>query len=183
MSAPEGQESLGVPRLDARVSVVETRLDDIERTLRSVSGSLDEIGKAVAGIGKTSPSALLTNLGVVAALGAGLWAMAIRPVEQVTVSNRASIATLTQETASAMSDLRADLVHHLTGEGHPATQKMFAEIETQFSAQSQMMNLRYQEQDRLMRMVWRRLYGEDLPPVDYWPHIGTSPISAAGYAP
>lgn len=55
---------------------------------------------------------------------------------------------------------------------HDALPETLREVETQFAMQSKLTNTRYEAHDRMIRMVWERVYEQDMPGLDYWPEVG-----------
>lgn len=94
----------------------------------------------------------------------------LSPVELRTTSNTARI----EEQASRMDRMFTTMgALSSTVERVETTQReRFAENETQFLALSNQTNMRQSEHDRLLRMLWRRSYGEELPGNGIWPVVG-----------
>lgn len=47
----------------------------------------------------------------------------------------------------------------------------FTEVETQIRGGKNVVNLKFQEMERLVAILWEKVMGSRFPDTDYWPHV------------
>ena len=121
---------------------------------------------------------VLGIIGQVVAIGAALYLMAVRPLETRIDEFKAQVD---RDFASAQIS-RAALESRLEQAQHDAIamREKFKEVETQFLSVSQTRNVQGETVDRLLQLLWRKVFAEDLPPATYFPVVGNRGGSSNG---
>lgn len=159
-----------------------TRLEaDFEAMGRTLTGIADDV-KSIKASRDTNWQLLISTIAVFMALTGALWGLAIRPISveieylkaRTDVANEATSARIDTMTSSLSSKLTLidSRVNESTANQRTTSSKL-EEVETQFMWLADVMNLITQHEETVMAVLWREVYGQDMPRRDYWPlHMG-----------
>jgi hypothetical protein len=71
---------------------------------------------------------------------------------------------------------RADLAHQrITDANLAEIGKQFSEVETQFRWGKDAVNIKFQEHERIIAVLWEQVMTSKYPATDYWPYIDGAP--------
>ncbi len=165
-----------VDDVESRVSRVEERLTGIERGVSALAGSIERLGGEFAAARRPQWQLLVSVLGIMIALGTAAGSI-------IMLAQRGALAPLQTQVAAQAKALeeqggrlgrvqdKAEETARLLAEQIEHSQ----EVETQFKALSNYSALSAYEADRFVRLLWRRTYQEDLPPLAERPTVGNGP--------
>lgn len=144
---------------DSRVVRLDTQVAELTRQVGGLGAAINRIESALSSVGKFNAGNWIAGAMLVLFAGGGLWAMAIRPLDD-------RVNTTANELRRSVDRLD-DLVRRQT-----ATEEAFKEVETQFRMSGIIANMRHERDWMHVQLLWRRVYSEDLPPMIYFPEAG-----------
>lgn len=160
------------------------RITRLEATQAEMSKQLAEINGALRSLAQEFQTARKPQWQTYIAAVAVLLTLAVGGFSIVMLANKGQLAPVEQRATSNTTRLdaqesRMDRMFATTGSLNTQVEALsniqrekFAEVETQFKALSNQTNMRQAEHDRLMRLLWKRVYNEELPGNGIWPVVG-----------
>lgn len=162
---------------DEQIGQLDQRMTRVETVLESISTQLVGLTQGVKGIQAQQAESARPNYGVLISLGsfvvfvgAGLWAIAIRPIEQQQVA----LLSKTSDTGRRMELMEQDQVR--IGERNEV-------LRVRLEASEALTTQRDQYNWILMQLMWKGVFKEELPSKDVWPTITRpSEMSVGGHS-
>ena len=151
-----------VARLDERYDSLEVTVNKLVQSVDLLNTSVIHLDKKLGEVGKTDFKSILSVIGgaggVLIAVGAGLWGLAIAPLQARVIGLETQQGTLISS-VNQIENLKQ------------RTDLELREIETQFRAKDMVRNEQLQQQERLNGFLWHHATGEEYTPRTYWPSI------------
>lgn len=159
--------------IDSRVARLEIGFANLTAQISQLVSAVGSHNDKLSSLGRPNWSLLIASFGIlVPVLGFGFW------VNQQTMTNmilplqtradrseidRSHLNNSVEKMDDAMDMLREEM------RSNSATfRASLTEIETQFAAQSQLGNMRAAARQQTSALLWRKVYGEDLPNGEYF---------------
>lgn len=168
-----------------RLTRVESAVANLAQEFTHVRADIASIAQVQSASRITNWPLIMTMIGAGASVLAGLFVTLnarqeitslrselemVRYIQPVVVSaeqSRADRAAMHQKV-----DENSQKISLLAGQvsaNHAEWRSNVAEIEAQFKGVGNISNLRSQEQQRILGLIWRKVYGEELPPNSFYP--------------
>lgn len=140
--------------LDQRVTKIEASVTHIEAAVSKLARGFDEFQK----LSKPNISVLITAAGFVVACGGGLWALAIRPIEQ----QSAILTTGVTDNRRRVEVMEQDQVR---------LAERSEVLRTRMEGAEALGTQRDQYNWIFLQLMWKKAMGDELPSKDVWPTI------------
>jgi len=170
--------------VDDKLANLSAQSEAQAQTLSAISTKLDDWMKTQ---GKTNWPLILTAIG---ALGGVVWGIfyalsgsqeIARLQSQIVLMERVQPVLLSAENSKTDRDAlnhrvdsNSDLIGALTGKvdsSEAALKERLREVETQFDKAGVIMNMKSAETQRMLGLLWKKVYGEDIPDIEYFPQF------------
>lgn len=160
------------------------RIVRLEASAAETSRQISELTTAVRSLTAEFQAARRPQWQTWIAASGVLITLAVGGFSIVMLANKSQIAPLEQRSAANLvrlddqsrridraQDAGGETAQRVTAVDNRVTQQL-AEVETQFRALSMVMGLEHSEHDRLLRVLWKRTFGDELPDSTPTPMIG-----------
>lgn len=160
-----------------RITRLEATQAEMSKQFAELAGAVRSLASEFQAARKPQWQTYIAAIGILITLAVGGFSIVmlanrgeLAPVQLLTTAN----ATQINEVVGRVDRVQSAVIETRTvAERAETTQReKFAEVETQFKALSNQTNMRQSEHDRLIRMLWRKSYGEELPGNGIWPVVG-----------